>query len=56
MWADLENLLIKVYADEGRAIEAMRGLTNLTEARDQTTRELGTRATNLSAIAFPEKY
>lgn len=43
MWADLQNLLIKEFADEGTAIQV----------KDETRRELGARATKLSTIALP---
>lgn len=49
-WADLKCMLIKEYADEGTAIETMK----LTQARDETTKELAVRATKLSTIDFTE--
>lgn len=54
-WTDLENLLIKEYADDEIAIEAMRSLMKLTQAGDETPGELGAKAMRLSAMAFPEE-
>lgn len=55
MWADLENLLINEYVDEGTAIETMRSLMKLTQARDEMTRKLGARVMKLLTIAFSEE-
>lgn len=43
-------MLIKEYADERTAIDTMK----LTQARDETTKELAVRATKLSTIDFTE--
>lgn len=47
--------MIKEYADEGTAIEAMWRLIKLIQTKEETTTELGERATKLSTIAFPEE-
>lgn len=49
---DLENLLIKEYANEGMVIEATMSSM---ESRDEMTRELGSRTMKLSTIAFLEE-
>lgn len=54
-WAELENLLIKEYVDEGMATDAMRSLIKLTQTRKEMTKELGARVTKLLTIAFPEE-
>lgn len=48
-------MLIGEYADEETAIEAMRSLMRLIQARDETPEELRTRTTKLAALAFPEE-
>lgn len=49
----LEKLVIKEYADDGTAIEAMRGLMELTQAWDYAPVELGARAMKLSLLVSP---
>lgn len=45
-------MLINEFADEGTLIQVMRSLIKFTQAREEMTKELGARATNLSTIAF----
>lgn len=49
----LEKLVIKEYADDRTAIEAMRKLMKLTQAWDETPGDLGARAKKLSVLVSP---
>lgn len=42
-WMHLEKLLIDEYAEKGMTIEAMKSLSRLAQAREETSRELGAR-------------
>lgn len=53
-WEKLEELITQVFADKGKAIEAMRALLKLSQQKDETPGELGTRLEKLVSLAFPE--
>lgn len=44
-WADLENLMITEYANEGTTIESVRGLTKLRKARDKIRKKFEAKST-----------
>lgn len=54
-WTDLEGLLIVEHVDEGTAVEIMRSLMKLAQARDKSLEELETRVIKLSVLAFSEE-
>lgn len=55
-WSELEELLLKEYADEGTTIEVMRSLVKLVQLKDETSGELGAKAEKLAPMAFPKEF
>lgn len=51
-WAELEDLLIREFADEATAIEAMRSLMTLAQWKGESPGDLGVRAERLASLAF----
>lgn len=53
-WRELEELIIKEYADECIVIEAMRGFMRLVPLKDVTPGDLGARPEKLATLSFSE--
>lgn len=54
-WSELEELIIKEYADDATAIEAMCSLMKLMPLKEVTPGALGVCSEKLVALTFPEE-
>ena len=53
-WTELKSALIRQYASERTAIEAVRKLFRLRQGESEDMGDLGERIADLAALAFPE--
>ena len=53
-WAELKSALVRQYASERTAIEAVRKLFRLRQGDSESIEDLGERITGLATLAFPE--